>query len=98
MAQKDATPLQTPIAIGSAVWYTWVIWRVEGLIDEEQGMSKSRYSDGVGILTGEGRWSLKAASFSPGASKATTGTPKVAPVNDANAPPREWPKLHRLAQ
>jgi hypothetical protein len=43
------------------------------------------------IFTGDGRWSRDAASFSPGASNATTGTPKVAPRSEAREPPRECP-------
>lgn len=41
--------------------------------------------------TGEGRCSRAAARFSPGASNATTGTPKVAPSSDDMAPPKECP-------
>ena len=30
MEQEEKTPLQVPIGTGSAVWYTWVTWWVEG--------------------------------------------------------------------
>ena len=41
--------------------------------------------------TGVGRCRRVAASFSAGASNATTGTPNVAPTSEASEPPREWP-------
>ena len=44
-------------------------------------------------LTGDGRWSRDAASFSPGASNATTGTPKVAPNSEVREPPNECPTI-----
>lgn len=46
---------------------------------------------GVFVLAGEGRCKRVAASFSPGASNATTGEPKVAPSREAIDPPRECP-------
>lgn len=39
--------------------------------------------------TGEGRCNRVAASFSAGASKATTGAPKVTPMSDDTEPPNE---------
>ena len=39
--------------------------------------------------TGDGRCSRAAASFSPGASKATTGAPNVTPIREERDPPRE---------
>lgn len=45
-----------------------------------------------GARTGDGRCKRDAASFSAGASNATTGAPNVVPINDANEPPRECPE------
>ena len=42
-------------------------------------------------LTGDGKCSRVAARRSPGASKATTGAPKVTPISEARDPPSEWP-------
>ena len=50
----------------------------------------------LGDITGDGRWRRDAASFSPGASNATTGTPKVAPRRDAIEPPRECPGTYYI--
>ena len=41
--------------------------------------------------TGNAKWSRCAASFSPTASKATTGAPNVTPMRDASDPPNECP-------
>lgn len=48
------------------------------------------------ILTGEGKCSLLAAIASPGASKASAGTPNVAPSKEARDPPNEWPIIQTL--
>ena len=43
----------------------------------------------TGPRTGEGKCNRCAASFSPGDSNATAGTPNVTPNSDASAPPAE---------
>lgn len=88
-AQDERTPLQVPIAIGSALWYTCVMCCVEGFEDERRSVMVVETAEDD--RTGDGRCSLVEAIFSPGDSNATTGAPNVTPSKEASAPPSEWP-------
>lgn len=62
----------------------------------QRRLSSMRYENIFSISvgwqrTGEGKCNRLAAILSAGASKATTGAPKVAPTSAARDPPREWP-------
>lgn len=87
MEHEEKIPLHVPIGTGSAVWYTWVTWWVEGYEDVCEFVNKSAPNGNSN--TGDGKCSLPEAMRSPGDSNATTGTPNVTPSNEASAPPSE---------
>lgn len=66
---------------------------VDNMFDRSLGtrvMSSLKLTkSGIMRRTGIGRCKREAASLSPGASKATTGAPKVTPIKAANDPPKE---------
>lgn len=72
--------------MGSAVWKTWVTGTGGGKRSESESETESEGRGG-----GRGKCSRRAASNSPGASKATAGNPNVEPRREAREPPNECP-------